>query len=594
MALEIGRRVLMQRSALAGVGLTLLPGCAGVRTAAGAATFSGPRVPDGDPDSRFFATAQVETYSGVDTDSRGDLWPSCWADDGHLYVANGDGWGFGTKEDDADIVVSRVVGMPGTGLSGTMLSRGEAVANVWGEGYNRKPTGMLAIDGDGDGKDELYLAVQNLNSRKCPACFNDAPSATISVSRDHGRTWRKTDAPMFTGHKFTTIFFLDYGKSGEHARVLGPEGARYAYAYGLDHNWRSPTDPSRPRPTDLWLARVAKDRIQDRAAWEFFAGQDAGGTPRWSRDIDERRAVLHDERVVYPKLSGGGRPEGDVATSVGVISQGSVVYNAPLKRYIYSSWTWYTWEFYEAPTPWGPWRLFMHKDWGAGPFYGESDDPACPGPNEGGYTTTIPSKFISEDGLTMWVQSDSWERWVYACGTSNYNFSLRKLNVAPFTPARPANRPDPARNLARLPGAVGIEKCAAHGQVAAYNDGSPAGSENSRDFDALKPLDFWGYTWDRPYNLDRVVYTTGEMADDGGWFDRSGPLRVQVRRQDQWIDVEEASIAPDYPYDRSAGPRRAYTIAFRPTWGDGLRIIGAPGGTGRFTSIAELEVYHAG
>lgn len=595
MATVIGRRVLMQKSALAGVGLTLLPGCVAPRTKSGAAPLSGPRVPASDPDSRFFATAQVETFSGVDTESRGDLWPSCWADDDNLYVANGDGWGFGPKEDDADIVVSRVFGTPETGLTGEMVSRGEAVANVWAKGYNRKPTGMLALDGNGDGRDELYLAVQNLNAQPCPACFNDAPSATISMSLDHGRTWRKTDAPMFTGHKFTTIFFLDFGKSGEHARVLGPEGARYAYAYGLDYNWRSPTDPTRPRPTDLWLARVPKDRIQDRAAWEFFAGAGADGAPRWDADIDRRRAVLHDERVVYPKLSGGGRPEGDVATSVGVISQGSVVYNAPLKRYIYSSWTWYTWEFYEAPTPWGPWRLFMHKDWGAGPFFGESDDPACPGPNEGGYTTTIPSKFISADGRTMWVQSDSWERWVYACGTSNYNFSLRKLNVAPFTPARPANGPDPARNLARLPGTVPIEKCAAHGRVGTYNDGTRTGSENSRDYDALKPLDYWGYTWDRPYNLDRVVYTSGDTAPEGGWFARSGGgLRVQVRRQDEWVDVEAAAIAPDYPYDPSAGPNRAFTIAFRPTWGDGVRIIGAPGGTGRFTSIAELEVYHAG
>ena len=548
-----------------------------------------------DPDSRFFATARVDVASTHDTKSKGDLWPSARADDGNLYVANGDGFGFGTEKEDTDIVVSRVFGAPETGMTGELVSRGEAIANVWAKGYNRKPTGMLAVDGDGDGRDELYIAVQNLNSRPCPACFNDAPSATVSMSADYGKTWRKTDAPMFTDHKFTTIFFLDYGQSGGNVRVLGPDAARYVYAYGLDHNWRSPTDHTKPRPTDLWLARVPKDRIQDRAAWEFYAGPTADGAPTWSANIDDRRAVLHDDRIVYPKLSGGGRPKGDVASNVGVLSQASVVYNAPLDRYIYSSWNWYTWDFHEAPQPWGPWKLFMRKDWGAAPYLGESDDPSCGGPNEGGYTTTIPSKFISADGRTMWVQSDSWERWVYACGTSNYNYSLRKMTVAPFEHLPPANRPDPALNLARaIEGAVPIEKSARHGRVDSWSDGVRSGSESSLDYDAMKPVDFWGYTWARPYKLDRVVYTTGAMSAEGGWFDRAdGGLRVQVRQNSAWMDVAELRISPGYPYDGSAGPNRTYVLDFQDTWGDGVRIIGAPGGPGRFTTIAELEVYYA-
>jgi hypothetical protein len=454
---------------------------------------------------------------------------------------------------------------------------------------------MLSIDGDGDGVDELYLAVQDLNARPCPACFNDAPNASISKSVDRGRSWVTTDAPMFTGHRFTTVFFLDYGRSGEHVGVLGPEGARYAYAYGIDHNWRSPTDPSRPRPTDLFLARVPRDRIQDRTAWEFFAGLSAAGAPKWNRDIEARRAVLHDERTVYPAVLCGGRPVGDVATDVGVISQGGVVYDAPLERYLYTSWTWYTFEFYEAPQPWGPWRLFLRKDFGAAPWYGESDDPACQGPNEGGYPTTIPSKFISADGRTMWVQSNTWERWNYACGEPNYRFSLRRLTVEPFAPTQPGNERDPSLDLAVAgEGVTPIEKCAAHGRVQAWSDGDRGTSESSRDCDARKPLDYWGYTWTRRYHLDRVVHTPGATTAEGGWFERSnGGLRVQVRQDFRWVDVEDLSITPDYPYDASAGPGRAYRLTFRETWGDGVRIVGPPGGTGRFTTITALEVYYA-
>jgi hypothetical protein len=584
------RRDFVKTTIATGVGVVVLPGCAPVRALPGAV--SAPVTGHVDPDSHFFATAQVETFSGNDTNSRGDLWPSCWADDGHLYTANGDGYGFGTPADDADIVVSRVFGTPETGLTGEILSRGEAVANIWAPNYNRKPTGMVSLDGDGDGADELYLAVQDLNARPCPACFNDAPNASISRSSDRGKTWRKTDAPMFTDYRFTTIFFLDYGQSGQHVRVLGPDGARYVYAYGLDHNWRSPTDPARTRPTDLYLARVPRDRVQDRSAWEFYAGA-SPHRPAWSRDLTQRRAVLHDDRTVYPRVRCGGRPKGDIATNVGVISQGSVVYNAPLNRYLYTSWTWYTWEFYEAPQPWGPWRLFMRKDFGAHQWFGESDDTACQGLNEGGYCTTIPSKFISPDGKTMWVQSDSWERWNYACGSSNYNFSLRKLTVEPYVLTQAANARDPSNNLARTgENTTPIEKCARHGRVAYYNDGVKNASESSEDCDELKSYDFWGYTWSRRYNMDRVVYTTGHTSSNGGWFDRTdGGLRVQVRQNFAWVDVAGLRLTPDYPYDASAGPDKMYELAFAPTWGDGVRIIGAPGGAARFTTISELEVY---
>src|SRR5690606_22514841 len=109
-----------------------------------------------------------------------------------------------------------------------------------------------------------------------------------------------------------------------------------------------------------------------------------------------------------------------------VISQGSVVYNAPLERYIYTSWTEYTFEFYEAPQPWGPWTLFLRKDFGGYPWFG-SDSPT---PKNGGYATTIPSKFISDDGREMWLQCN----WFVGVGSGspNYHFSLRKLVVEPF------------------------------------------------------------------------------------------------------------------------------------------------------------------
>jgi hypothetical protein len=557
-----------------------------------------------DPDSAFFATAFTEYAASYATNSTGDLWPSCWADDDNVYAANGDGQGFGDQPV-ADIVLNRITGTPERGLAGERLAAGEAIARLYADSryYNRKPTGIVAVDGNGDGHDELYLAVQDLRRAPSDVAFDDAPNASICRSDDYGRTWQKTAEPMFTNHVFTTIMFLDFGRSQQHARVLGPDGAGYVYAYGLDHNWRCSYSNTVPSPTSLYLARVPRAAIQRRNAWEFFAGLAPSGQPRWSRTIDDRVAVLHDPRRIYPNLScRNGRH------NLSVLSQGGVLYNAPLDRYLYTSWTEYTFEFYEAPDPWGPWRLFMTKDFGASPWFGAPAQmqmlpnpqghsvpkrmgPApqattCPGPKNGGYACTIPSKFVSADGRNMWLQSN-WFLNV-GCGSPNYDFSLRRFQVTPRQLDCPPNPPDPHCNLARSCGTIPIEKSAHYGHGDYYNDCSPNRSEDSFDC-SHKTFDFWGYTWPREYRMDRVVYTTGLMFSDGGWF-AQGPT-VQVRQGSRWVDVANLTTTPAYPHDRTAGNYRTYTMTFAETHGDGIRISGVPGGSATFTSIAELGVY---
>jgi hypothetical protein len=582
------RRAFLQASGLAGTGLLLLPSCGS------AARPHEPAVPKAtlgagssyvlEPESDFFSTAASAYTSTVSSASDGDLWPSAWADDDHIYAANGDGTGFSNPEE-ADVVVNRISGTPATGIKGVSLASGAAVADVWGDPsqYNRKPTGMLAVDGNGDGRDELYLAVQDLRYSPSADAFNDAPNASISVSPDHGRTWVKTPAPMFTDHVFTTIFFLDFGRSQSGSRVLGSQAERYVYAYGLDGNWRDSYSHTAPSPSDLYLARVPKSSITDRTAWEFYAGTDRLRRPRWTADLGGRVAVLHDARTIYPNLFTDNGPK-----NLTVISQGGVVYNAPLRRYLYTSWTEYTFEFYEAPQPWGPWKLFMTKDSGCYPWFGPG--ATCGGPKNGGYGATIPSKFISADGQDMWVQSN----WFVdaACGTTNYNFSLRPLRLHVRRASAPSNRPDRHDNLARTGvGVTTIEKSAHYGHGSYYNDGILDKSEDSYD-GSYKDLDFWGYTWDRNYLLDEVRYTTGTMFPDGGWF--ASGLTVQVRKGSRWSDVSGLESTPPYPYDSSAGPHHTYTLTFNPVVGDGLRVFGVPGGDHNFTSIGELAVYFTG
>ncbi len=73
------------------------------------------------PQSIFFSTAAEEAYSTYQLPGDGDLWPSCWADDGNLYAANGDGVAFTGGSNRFDMAVSMIAGMP-PNLAGTTVA----------------------------------------------------------------------------------------------------------------------------------------------------------------------------------------------------------------------------------------------------------------------------------------------------------------------------------------------------------------------------------------------------------------------------------------------------------------------------------------
>ncbi|WP_265444433.1 DUF4185 domain-containing protein [Flexivirga meconopsidis] len=326
---------------------------------------------------------QVADAPTVRAGADGDLWPNCWGSDDQLYAAYGDGRGFGFTA--SDIGVTRISGTPAKGLRGVNLAQGDQIGQVWsGTGYTRKPTGMACVAG------KKYLAVQDLAYD-----FNRAPAATIASSADGiNWSWDRT-APMFSGGVFTTVMFLDYGKDYRDAL----DG--YVYAYGIDGNWRDSYSDVVPDPTSLYLARVPRDAVQERSKWQFYQGL-SGSQPQWTTNIEEKRPVLTDTRR---------SPLGH-----SVISQGGVTYLPKSKQYVYTSWTENTFEFYAAPTPWGPFRHTNSVDFGPYPWTAQ---------RFGGYGLSLPSKFLAPDERSAWLQSN-----VCPCapaGMADYDFSLRRV-----------------------------------------------------------------------------------------------------------------------------------------------------------------------
>ena len=101
-------------------------------------------------------------------------------------------------------------------------------------------------------------------------------------------------------------------------------------------------------------------------------------------------------------------------------------------------------------------------------------------------------------------------------------------------------------------------------------DGVKTGGTSDDSWNAqLKSEDYWGISFDQTYGFNKVVYTTGNMFVDGGWF--SSGLKVQVRQYGVWVDVTGLNTTPAYPYNNTAGPNKSYTMTFNDTWGDAIQ-----------------------
>lgn len=262
-----------------------------------------------------------------------DIWPLTWADDNAQYAAYGDGWGFEPRTDKKlSLGFARVAGPPDD-FEGTNIrsSSGERV----GDGpTGAKASGLLMVDGT------LYLWARNWGN------------AQLAWSDDRAVTWHWE---FRLEESFGSPAFLQFGKDYAGARD------EFVYVYSQD-------GPSAYEASDsLVLARVAKDRIRRREAYEFFSHVDSAGAPVWTSDIRRR---------------------GKVFSFPGHCQRVGAVYNPFCRRYLLSLGFEQSggWGIFDAPQPWGPWTTaYFTRDWGLGPTH----------------DYRLPSKWISDGGKTM-------------------------------------------------------------------------------------------------------------------------------------------------------------------------------------------------
>ena len=208
------------------------------------------------------------------------------------------------------------------------------------------------------------------------------PFVGFRWSTDFGKTWTQTPCtpakPLFGEQalhgepvKIGAPHFVDFGKAMEHS----PDGKAYLTAQGAsDGKDRRYAYNSWITADQVYLIRVAPgvENMNDAKKYEFFAGHNAGGEPVWTKEFKEIKPIA------------------EWRDHAGCVT---MTYNAPLRKFLMcvtdggNTVSRYNTCLLESDRITGPWKLAaLLKNFG-----------------EQAYFVNIPSKFISQDGRSLWL-----------------------------------------------------------------------------------------------------------------------------------------------------------------------------------------------
>ena len=204
------------------------------------------------------------------------------------------------------------------------------------------------------------------------------------TSIDFGKTWAECphtpENSIFKENgmcgypiKIGSPHFVDFGKNMEHS----PDGKAYLVAHGSDLKFYPPErfeHLSWITGDQIYMIRVTPslETINDPDAYEFFSGYDENNEAIWSKDFSKIEPML------------------EWQDNTGCVT---VTYNAPLKKYFMcvtdggNTCTQMNTYILESDKVDGPWKLVTYME-----NFGEQ-----------AYFVNFPSKFISDDGKTMWI-----------------------------------------------------------------------------------------------------------------------------------------------------------------------------------------------
>jgi hypothetical protein len=349
--------------------------------------------------SNFSGVAFTGRYANY---TKADTWYPSWASDGNLYSPWTDGsigktYAWSNQGENADTGYAKISGDDPLNLK--VSNWGVRVASAL-PFQGRYPCGSLVHNG------VWYYGTYGLDQpeksvRGKFGWYVLGPLVGFSWSEDFGKTWKETphtpEAPLFDEPKRNKLdlnegkqgpfikmgapHFVDFGKNMEHS----PDGKAYLVGHGAEH----PNSKLRIANSSwvtgdaAYMARVTPgiEHMNDRSKYEFFAGRDKAGGAIWTDDFRKIKPIFSWEN------------------HCGIVT---MTYNPALKKYFMcitdghrgiTSRKKYTSYILESDHLTGPWAIVAHMtDFGPQAYF-----------------LNIPSKFISSDGMSM-----------YLCFSANY------------------------------------------------------------------------------------------------------------------------------------------------------------------------------
>jgi len=315
------------------------------------------------------------------------------------------------------------------------------------------------------------------------------PFVGFHISQDRGKTWTPcphTPADPLFGEsglegkpvRLGALHVVDFGKAMEHSpdgKVYlvghgaseGPEGRRFGY-----NSWIT--------GDAVYLVRVEPGiaTMNDRAAYEYFAGRDDSGQDTWSKDF----------AAIQPIARWKDR--------MGCVT---ITYNAALKAYmmcvtdgVITSKRFHTYILISDRLT-GPWSLVTYMR-----HFGQQ-----------AYFVNLPSKFIGADGRTMWLcySANYWWRGRSDPPGSTYALCLQELRLlrpGDPHPHDPLTSPDNVAPTARVTASSVHEGYSVAGVTDGRVDGYPRDTDHEWASQGEKDSALVRLTWQRPVTIDRV------------------------------------------------------------------------------------------
>ena len=258
-----------------------------------------------------------------------DNWPATWSDDDNQYALWGDGGGFGGTNADGRVSLgaARITGDHDNyqGINRFGGKNGECPSMIAGKAHGAP----LSVGGI------LYAWIApDLDA-------HTYGSFALYRSGDKGCSWNKLDVEFVLATEGVTQgSFVQFGKDNRRARDA------YLYSVAVVAT-ELRTLAIVQRPGKIMLLRVPALAIQDRGAYEFFAGLDSTGQPKWTSDSLKKVPIYEDPDGVgpFPQISYVPGLDRLVYTN----QHGDGVSDAGFKSLLTMA---------EAPDPWGPWTVF--------------------------------------------------------------------------------------------------------------------------------------------------------------------------------------------------------------------------------------------